>query len=96
MLAPEAHRVGEVEVILVAGHGLVLGGRLLLRGDSVPETELHIAGRACDERVCVAAVVNLARAALWVGAAGEVGNFLDGLVNEVGKISSRCMLLVRG
>lgn len=73
----------------------MLGGRLLLRGDSVPETELHIAGRACDERVCVAAVVNLTRAAFWVGAAGEVGHVLDGLVNHVGKIPSKCMLLVR-
>lgn len=64
-------------------------------GNSVPETELRVADCACDERVCVATVVNLARAALCVGTAGEVGHFLDDLVNHVGEISSKWMLLVR-
>lgn len=64
-------------------------------GNSVPETELRVADCACDERVGVAPFVYLARDTVWVGATGEVGNFLDGLVNHVGEISSKWMLLVR-
>jgi len=90
VLAPKVHGVSPVAVVLIARHVLVLGGGLLwpwLRGDSVSEAELRVAGRACDERAGVAAFVDLSRVAVWVGAASEVGHVSDGLVDHVGQVS---------
>lgn len=69
-------------------------GLLSLQGDLVPEAELRAAGCAGDERLGIAALVDLSGVAAWVGAPDEVGHVFNSVFNHLRKVSSDIALSI--